>query len=139
MIFLIVIFACLLNTILQSLIPIFQGEKSAKFLTSWNLDLARTRFDVSDGIRKRVIFELIFLAMFQLVFITLYFLPKDAFNSSDIHFVQDAVKATRIILVRPFWSDPLSLDQSLHPYVLELPILLLVIMMVASYKAIQFF
>lgn len=108
MIFLIVIFACLLNTILQSWIPIFHGKfkidvesgidvilfvaflgkKSAKFLTHWTRNLAKTRFDVSDGIRRRVITELIFLAIFQAVFITLYFVPEKAFSSSGVHFVK---------------------------------------------------
>ena len=60
------------------------GEKSANFLTSWIRDLSRTRFDVSEGIRRRVIFELVFLTIFQLVFVVLFFVPED----SGYHFVQ---------------------------------------------------
>ena len=70
-------FGCLENILIL-------GEKSANFLTSWIRDLSRTRFDVSEGIRRRVIFELVFLTIFQLVFVVLFFIPKD----SGYHFVQ---------------------------------------------------
>jgi hypothetical protein len=64
------------------------GVKSAKFLTAWSRDLSATRFDVSDGIRKRVIYELIFLVVYIGLIIGLFFSPPEFFNSSDTHFVQ---------------------------------------------------
>ena len=110
------------------------GERVAKFLTSWSRDLAKTRFDVSDGIRKKVIAQLILVSLVAFTFALMYFLPHYVFSSSGIHLVQDTVKATRIVLIRPFATDPLEMDQYLHPYFLELPILILVLMLVASYK-----
>ena len=106
MIFLIVLLACVMNVLLQGTIPLFNGisasrtekiisytmfvsgEKSAKFLTSWTQDLSSTRFDVSDGIRTRVVSELLFLAVFESIIVGLYFSPPEAFSSSNTHFVQ---------------------------------------------------
>ena len=84
MLFLIVIIAIFVNAILQSIIPIFNGEKSAKFLTSWSQDLSSTRFDVSNGIRKRVIYELVFLAIFEILLICLYFTPSEATSTNFV-------------------------------------------------------
>ena len=85
LLFLIVMLTVFVNAILQSTIPIFNGDKSAKFLTSWSQNLSSTRFDVSNGIRKRVIYELIFLAIFEVLLIGLYFTPSEA---SGTNFVQ---------------------------------------------------
>ena len=115
------------------------GERVAEFLTSWSRDLARTRFDVSDGIRKKVIAELVLVSIVAFTFALMYFLPHYVFSSSGIHLVQDTVKAIRIVLVRPFATDPLYWDQQIHPYLLEVPILILILLLVASYKGYVFF
>ena len=88
MLFLIVIIAIFVNAILQSSIPIFNGEKSAKFLTSWSQDLSSTRFDVSNGIRKRVIYELVFLAIFEILLICLYFTPSEATSTNFVQVIK---------------------------------------------------
>ena len=76
----------------QTNFPI-SGEKSAKFLTTWIRDLSKTRFDVSEGIRRRVIFELAFLTVFQLVLVVLYFVPE----GSGYQFVQVGSKLIFIL------------------------------------------
>ena len=57
-------------------------------MTSWSRDLARTRFDVSDGIRKRVICELVVVSIVALTFAIMYFIPHYVFSSSGVHVVQ---------------------------------------------------
>ena len=53
--------------------------------------------------------------------------------------MQDTVEAIRIVLLRPFATDPLDWDQHVHPYILEVPILILILLLVASYKGYVFF
>ena len=57
-------------------------------------------------------------------------------KKKTVFFFQNLVKATRIVMLRPFCEDPLALDAVFSPYWLELPILILLIMLVASYKVI---
>ena len=130
--------------------------------------MAKTRFDVSSGIRKRVIIELLFLAIFEAAMIGLYFAPSSFFSKAETHFVQDAVQAAAIVIFRPIISDPRCCDgfitEPLFPddndvivnnmtrngvaptpdvyknclpiskYLVELPVLALMLMVIASYK-----
>ena len=57
--------------------------------------MSSTRFDVSNGIRKRVIYELVFLAIFEILLICLYFTPSEA---TSTNFVQVKLKA-KLVLV----------------------------------------
>ena len=83
--FLVVFVAVFVNAMFQSMVPVFNGEKSAKFLTSFTQNLSSTRFDVSDGIRRRVIVELVLLITFELLLVCLYFSPP---GSSGNNFIQ---------------------------------------------------
>ena len=83
--FLVVFVAVFVNAMFQSMVPVFNGEKTAKFLTSFTQNLSSTRFDVSDGIRRRVIVELVLLITFELLLVCLYFSPP---GSSGNNFIQ---------------------------------------------------
>ena len=83
--FLVVFVAVFVNAMFQSMVPVFNGEKTAKFLTSFTQNLSSTRFDVSDGIRRRVIVELVLLIIFELLVVCLYFSPP---GSSGNNFIQ---------------------------------------------------
>ena len=100
--FLVVFVAVFVNAMFQSMVPVFNGEKTAKFLTSFTQNLSSTRFDVSDGIRRRVIVELVLLIIFELLVVCLYFSPP---GSSGNNFIQVSSHFTFNFIFKNFPSQ----------------------------------
>ena len=66
--------------------------------------VSSTRFDVSNGIRKRVIYELVFLAIFEILLICLYFTPSEATSTNFVQVNISHPSCQRRIKFNKFWS-----------------------------------
>ena len=72
----------------------FVGKASARFLTAWTHELTRTRFDITAGVRSRLLVELLLVYTFEAAVAALYFVPTEWLarngreHHEDAHFVQ---------------------------------------------------
>jgi hypothetical protein len=84
------ILAMTLNTLVQSATLAFRGKRAAAFLTKWKNDLSYIKTDVGKGLRRQVVYELVFIFVVILVLVTFYGVHIDQLTGDKRHFIRSA-------------------------------------------------
>ena len=91
------------NALFQSIMPIFIGQKTARFLTSWPEGLMETGLHIKNGMIKHVVFQVTYIICFVMMMITLFVTPP---KEGDFHFVVDAIRMLMKQTLQMFLKEP---------------------------------